>query len=93
MSDVDANKVPRNTMENEDLTQLLALKGNFISGVQNGTGNTESAFAHGLGKIPRGYIIIDKDRAGDIYTSKAASDTYIYLKCTVVSVVFKAYVF
>lgn len=69
------------------------INGVFISGVTNGTINTEDGFAHTLGRIPRGYIIITQDKAASIYAGGTTNtNALIYLQAEVVSVAFKAYI-
>lgn len=64
--------------------------GQFITYTTNGTKDTEDTIAHNLGSIPIGYIVVSKDKAGDIYqrasTGTAWSSSNIYLKCSVASV-------
>ena len=67
--------------------------GVILSATTDGSINTESTHAHGLDHIPSGFIVIGKDKAGDIYTSQAADATNIYLKCTVVTVAATVIVF
>lgn len=69
------------------------INGVFISGVTNATPNTEDGFAHTLGRVPRGFIVITKDKAGDMYAgSTANTNALIYLKNAVASVAFSAYI-
>lgn len=65
----------------------------YVSGTTDGVANTETTHAHNLNRTPVGYIIISKDKAGDIYDSAAHTSTVIKLKCSVASVTFKAIVF
>jgi hypothetical protein len=50
-----------------------------------GTAGDEILIEHGLGRIPRGYIPVRKDRAGDFYDSRsdAWTTTTMYVKCSV----------
>jgi len=60
----------------------------------NATPDAEDTIAHGLGRTPVGFIVIDKDKAGDIYDGGTAwTDTNIYLKCAVASVTATVLVF
>jgi len=53
----------------------------------NVTPDTEDTIVHGLGRIPVGFLVVDKDKAGDIYDGGTAwTDTNIYLKCSVATV-------
>lgn len=64
--------------------------GQFVTYTSNATPNTEDTVPHNLGSVPVGYIVISKDKSGDIYqkatTGTAWSKTNLYLKCTVASV-------
>lgn len=52
----------------------------------NGTANTEDAVSHTLKRIPTGYLIIGRDKAGIVYNSGTTwTTTDIYLKCSVTS--------
>jgi hypothetical protein len=80
-----------NTSKTEEI--LKKLDGEFISGTTNATPDTETVHAHELGRTPRGFMIISKDKAGDVYDSSSHSDTQLKIKCAVASVAFTAYVF
>lgn len=84
----------QNVMHIDEATTLLAkINGVFISGTTNATPDTESSFAHTLGRVPRGFIVITKDKAGDMYAgSTANTSSLIYLRNAVASVAFTAYV-
>lgn len=59
----------------------------LVSYASNATPDTEDTLAHGLGKTPTGFIVVAKDKAGDIYNGGTADDkTNIHLKCSVASV-------
>lgn len=82
-----------NTARVEEFQRLFAgVRGvEIISGTTNGTANTEDAFAHTGGRIPRGFIVITQDKAGSVYAGTTANTTSaIYLKGSVVSIAFKA---
>lgn len=65
-----------------------------ISGASNAVANTESAFTHNLGRVPRGYIIYGQNKAGRFYDGSTAwTSSKIYLKCDVAGVTFKAFIF
>ena len=87
--------VSENTMMSNETTALLAkLDGEFISGVTSATPNTETAFAHTLGREPKGFLIVDIDKAGIVYKGASGADeNEIYLAGSVASIAFKAYVF
>ena len=58
------------------------------------TPNAENTVAHTLGKIPTGYIVVGKDKAGDLYNGTSAwTGSNVFLKCSVASVTLKIIVF
>jgi len=60
----------------------------------NATPDTEDTIAHGLGRTPVGYVVVCKDKAGDVYKGTTAWDgTNIYLKCSIASVAVTILVF
>lgn len=65
----------------------------IVTYTSNASPDTEDTVAHGLGKVPTGYIPVSKDKAGDVYTSSAADATNLKLKCTVASVALKLLIF
>ena len=77
-SDIDVQKIQelyKNIVGADNLAN-----GSIIVAATHFLSDTESTHAHGLDHVPVGYIIIDKDVAGDIYTSQVADATNIYLK-------------
>ena|ERR1017187_3683399 len=53
----------------------------------NGTANTEFKVTHNMGAIPIGYLVVNKNKAGDLYTGTTKWDNNnAYLKCSVASV-------
>ncbi len=65
-----------------------------VSFTSNASPNTEDTTAHGLGKIPIGYWVIRRDKAGILYDSGTDFDaTNIYTKCDVASTAFTIIVF
>lgn len=66
------------------------IQGQFLTYTTNGTKDTEDTIAHNLDSIPVGYIVVSKNKAGDIYqqatTGTAWTSSNIYLKCSVASV-------
>lgn len=93
MSEEEKNYL-QNVLHADEVTNLESkINGVFISGTTNGSVDTEDGFAHTLGRIPRGFIVITKDKAGDMYAgSTANTNALIYLKNAVASVTFSAYV-
>ena len=60
----------------------------------NGTPDTEDAFTHTLRRVPSGYLVANKDKAGHIYSGGTAwTSTAIYLRSDVASVTAKVVVF
>lgn len=65
--------------------------GSFMTDLTPGV---ESAVAHGLKRIPEGYFIISRDKAGIVYDSGTAWDsTNIYVKSNVASLAVKILIF
>lgn len=95
MSGRDAQNSQKNILHSEEAADLAAkLGGEFITGTTNATPNTEDAFTHTLGRVPKGFMVVGKDKAGDIYDGGTANTTTVLnLKCAVASVAFKIYVF
>lgn len=60
----------------------------------NVSANTEDEVAHTLGKVPTGYLVYYKSKAGDVYASGTAwTKSNIYLKTSVTAVGLKLWVF
>lgn len=65
-----------------------------VSYSSNGSANTEDAVAHLLGRIPVGFIVTSRDKAGIVYASGTAfTKTNLYLKVSVTTVAVKLLVF
>lgn len=65
-----------------------------IDFTSSGTPNAENTIAHDLGKIPTGYFVVGKDKAGDLYNGTTTwTATNIYLKNAVASVTAKIIIF
>lgn len=64
----------------------------IISGTTSGTIGTQTSHAHGGGKVPAFYIILETSN-GNIYQSAIADATNIYVKGSVASLTFQAIVF
>lgn len=70
------------------------LSGKLIDVTTDGSANTESSHAHGLGRTPTGYIVVGKDKAGVIYDGSSAWDaTDIYIRSDTATVAAKLFVF
>ena len=66
----------------------------IVSYTSNGTANTEDAVAHGLKRVPLGFIVCSQDKAGVVYASGTAhTATNLYLKNSVATVATKLIVF
>jgi hypothetical protein len=77
---------------NDAITEGGALYGTKITGTTSGSADTETSHAHGLGRVPTMIAIIPTATTTDqIYESKAADATYIYVKCHSTSITFAAY--
>lgn len=60
----------------------------------SGTPDAENTIAHGLGKVPIGYIVYGLNKAAIVYTGATAwTNENIYLKVNVASVAVKIIVF
>lgn len=54
-----------------------------VTVADTGTANTEFTIAHGLKRIPIGYLVITIDKAGIVYASGTAwTAVNMYLKCS-----------
>lgn len=52
----------------------------------NAVANTEDAVAHTLKRVPAGYLVLQRDKAGIVYNSGTAwTATTLYLKCSAAS--------
>lgn len=52
------------------------------------TPDTSERIRHGLGAVPKGYYVVEKDRACDVYraaTDTASTNRHIWLKCNTAS--------
>ena len=57
------------------------ISGGFVVFTSSATANAEDIVAHGLSSTPVGYIVINKDKAGVLYSSTTtANTTNIYFK-------------
>lgn len=66
----------------------------FVTYASNASANTEDTLSHSLGKVPTGYIVYSKNKAGTIYDGSTTwTSSNIYLKCDTSSVTFKLIVF
>lgn len=57
----------------------------FVTYTTNAIANTQDTVAHGLGKIPVGYIVVNRDKVGIVYKSSTFTDSNLFLKCNVAS--------
>lgn len=58
---------------------LAQLDGKVISFTSAGVPGNESIIAHGLGRVPRGWIVLRIDRSANIYEFAPPDATNIYL--------------
>jgi hypothetical protein len=66
----------------------------LVSFTSSGTPDAENTVAHGIGKVPTGYIVYSQDKAASLYKGSTAwTATNIYLKCNVATVIVKIVVF
>lgn len=90
MSDQYSQFVPGNV---EAIQQLLnGTKGNpvIVRGTTDSTANTNTAFTHNGGRIPRGIIVYFQDKAGSVYDGGVANTaTVINLRGSVASILFE----
>lgn len=57
----------------------------FVTYTTNVTANTEDTVAHGLGKVPVGFAVVDINKAGVVYRSNPSTSSSLFLKCSTVS--------
>ena len=71
------------------------MDGQWITVLTPGVANTEFTVPHGLGRLAVGYLVVDKDRAADIYSfDKGSWDSSIMiLKCSVADATVNLWVF
>lgn len=68
------------------------ISGEFQTFTTNATPNAENLIAHTLGAIPIGWLVINKDKAGDLYASTTAwTSSSIAFKCSVASVTYTVF--
>src|SRR6266478_5094769 len=73
-----------------DGTNLDNINGSWINVVAPVGANTDFTVNHNLGRLPVGYLVMQKDRACDVYTgSVAATATQLTLRATVASAVLR----
>jgi hypothetical protein len=94
-----------NTALSELVTELrkilnggLLIPDNFaaktVTFTSSATPDAENVVAHTLGKVPVGYIVYGRDKAGVLYSGTTAWTTAnIYLKSNIASVEYKIIVF
>jgi hypothetical protein len=69
-------------------------KTQFADVTTHATPDTEFSIEHGLGFIPVGFIVIRKDKAGDVYSGATVwNQENIFLKCTVASAAIRVLIF
>ncbi len=67
--------------------------GQWIQFTSSGTPDAENTVAHDLVRVPTGYIVGQRNKAGVLYNGSTAwSKTNIYLKCNVATTIFRIFV-
>lgn len=68
------------------------ISGQFVTFTTSATPNAEFSVPHTLGATPIGWIIVNKDKAGDLYKGTTVwTNSSIALKCSVASVTYKLF--
>lgn len=58
----------------------------------SGAADAETAVPHGIGEVPIGYIVLNQDKAGILYSSATAwTSTNVYLKSSVSATTYKIF--
>lgn len=66
----------------------------LVTFTSSNTPDAENTVAHTLRKVPTGYLVYSRNKAGTVYDGTTAWDSsLIYLKCNVASVAVKIIVF
>lgn len=66
----------------------------YVEFTSNAAPNTQDTVAHTLGKVPTGFLVVNKDKAGDVYAGGTTwTKNNLYLKTSVASVALKILVF
>lgn len=66
----------------------------YLVVTSSGTANNENTWAHGLKRVPQGYIVVRADKACDVYDGTTPwTTTNIYLKVSVATVALTILVF
>lgn len=70
------------------------IDGVYVDGVTNVTPDTETLYSHILNRVPIGFLVMMRDKAGTIYKGSTAwTNTQISLKSDVASIAFKILIF
>ena len=65
-----------------------------VTFTSSATPDNENTIPHGLGKIPIGWLVYSKDKAGDVYDGTTAwTTTNLFLKVDIASVTVKIIIF
>lgn len=68
--------------------------GRQISLTSNGVANTEDTVVHDLGRVPRGFLVIKADKAGNVYDSGTAwTQSRIYVKSSAATMALTLWIF
>lgn len=106
-SDIDKIKDYGRTADNDLINIFMALKGKisfgdgiasenisgqFVTFTSSATPNAEFSVPHTLGATPIGWIVVNKNKAGDLYKGTTVwTSLSIALKCSVASVTYKVF--
>jgi len=75
-----------------DGTASENIKGQFLTFTTSATPNAENTIPHTLGIKPIGWLVINKDKVGDLYASATTwTSSSVFLKCSVASVTYKIF--
>lgn len=75
-------------------SQAGNLDGQWVQFLTPATPDTEFVVPHGIGRLPIGTVVVQQDKAGQVYGSSLGSwsDRVLYLKCTTASVTMRVLV-
>lgn len=91
---IDATHINLSSILNRGVSFTDNVDSVLLTFTSSATPDAQNTVAHTLGKIPTGYIVYSKDKAGDVYLGGTAwTATNIYLKVDVASVAVKVIVF
>jgi hypothetical protein len=69
------------------------ISGTFQVFTSNAVADTEDTIAHGIGAVPIGFIVVNRDKAGTLYDGGTAwTSTNMYLKSSVAETTYTIFV-